>query len=48
MTSLDKISEKAEEIGVLKERNRIMTEIEEGNFPLGVWTLIKEIICPPK
>lgn len=42
----DEISDKAEVIGSLKERSRIMSELEKANLPAGVWTLIKEIINP--
>lgn len=45
---IDEVSEKAEKIGALREQNRILNELVNINLPIGVWPLIRSIICPPK
>lgn len=40
--------ELAKHVAILEERNRILTEIDAANLPVGVWPLIKDIVCPPK
>lgn len=42
------IEKKCEEIGCKNERNRILTELDNVNLPAGVWSLIRDIICPPQ
>lgn len=45
---LEQIQKAAEELGALKDRNRIMKELLKADLPLGVWPLIRTIINPPK
>ena len=41
------LEEKTVYAAVLTERNRIMSELDAANLPVGVWTMIKDIINPP-
>lgn len=41
-----KLEAVAEEVGVLKERSRIMGEIDLDKLPAGVWTYLRKIINP--
>lgn len=40
------IEDKCVRIGVLRERNRILNELNEKDLPLGVWSVIRNVICP--
>lgn len=40
------IKELIKQIAVKDERIRIMKEIDEADLPVGVWTLIRDIIIP--
>lgn len=46
ITNTQIIIDKAKAIGVLDERNRIMKGIDEANLPVGMWSLIRNIINP--
>lgn len=48
LKTMDEIVEKAKKLGALCERTRIMEELLKANLPLGVWSMIKEIIKPIK
>lgn len=40
------IKELIKELAIKEERIRIMNEIEKADLPVGVWTLIRNIINP--
>jgi hypothetical protein len=40
------IVDKGKQLGVLEERNRIMKGLDEADLPIGVWSLIRNIINP--
>lgn len=43
---MEEVIKKSEEVGKLKERARIMSEIDIADLPAGVWTKIRTIINP--
>ncbi len=44
--NINKINETGIKLGIQRERNRILNEIKQKDLPLGVWPIIRNIICP--
>lgn len=44
---MEDIIKKAEEVGIMRERKRILEEIKRANLPSGVWSFIRHIFLNP-
>lgn len=45
-TLMEIVEQTAKEVGAQQERNRILTALLKADLPVGVWTLIKDIVHP--